>query len=1854
MNCHYCATGAVAFHAAEVCVLQSVGTEEEGFKPRQEFFLDHGLSISALALSADGATLASGDGGDEAKVCVWDAATRESKAVFRGFHRGAVTVLDFSKCGKLLLSVDARDHLALWDLAAKSKVASFVLGKKTYAACFTAHSLCFVSCGADHVTFWMASGQDKYNFAPKAGLPGAAGKKARTYTCVKGLDAPPGGSPADDALVATASGDGELLLWKGRNCFQTTEAHVGAIAALHFTSGGTKTALLTTAGVDGKVKIFRADTLDILCQMDLATLPAVGSPVAVCLHPLGEKCLVGTTDGELYELAALSTVPPVPEGEEGGPPPVGSALGGGPLVRGPSGSGGLVALVASPSGAFFATAGKDRAVTVFDAESKKTLFREVLQSAPTSVCFSADNTSLLVGLEKGTALVFAIGDDFLQVQTLDPNPAPEVEEGAEPAEPAEPDPDAPPPAAVIDCKWASDGTIALACDDKVHFFTSTDYVLKGTAQVSGVVSKMDFAEGAPLLQVGTVDLDLAIISSEDASSPAPDAAKDVAWQTATCPVAYGYKGVVSSLYFATPADAGVVAAAPALGLCAVGDQFGSVDLLPYPCLDKSGFQSSAGHGPGLCGVAFLTGETNGLLSGGASDGCVFQWVLDVDERVDEADAADAADAPPPDDDEEVVVDYKAEDDETLVDGIDLEIEDRSDKFKAVRGDVVAKLFELEDVDPEAEDAVDKFDATAPFKDTVVAPAAEPYLGPAVTNDDLVLDWVHGYAGQKMTSNVRYNVSGDVVYPAACVGIVLDKTKRSQRHMLRHTDVITATAMHPLGELCATAQVGDAPTVVVWNTLDGVVQRTFFLNAGSRACSALAFSADGKYLACAAQNDDHDVSVFDWDDGALARAGPTGGKKVLSMAFNAAGTKLVYGAVDSFGVASLVGRGVCVKRGIFGAAARRQTVPACGWITSGEGVEEAVIGTASGGVFKLDGRAIGSGEKMHSGPVTSIFTCPVLPGAEDGPETSAVALVTGGYDGKVKLLTPELEMKMEFDLGRPDYDAVVSSVASACLNVDRRKVLVGTKGSEIYELSTLDESDVNKGALVTGHCRGKLAAVAAHPILGELATVGDDMTLRTWDLAAKKQLRALKLEECSRALNFMPNGHLIGLGLGAEEAASSKTGVVVKELKDTTAAITCIKFSPDGEAMCAGAADMKIYVYDTLNNFVLKATCVGHTEPPRTLDFTENSASVMSCSSGPQFECVVHDAKSGDTDDLTSCSRSFDKELLATSDDYGTVNLYRWPCVAPGAPAKTFVGHGPRVAMVRFTPKSDFLASAGETDRCLFQWSRKRNVGPEKASLDDEAAAALAASLAPVGLAPPPEAPEATWKDEVLPPSEDPTAVDAPARAPVLQFAYGVPTTKESVGYNAKGGVTYAAGRLVVAYDGKAHKQVFYEGCTKPISAFAVSADGAYCAAGEWDSVAPLKILDACTLVEVASLPPRLRGAMTRLAFSPCGKFVAAVGTGFGKAQTVCVWSSPRGDWTDGAHLASTPCALYACAFLAFGTAACASAFDVAVGGVGAAVGTPDVVFLKLRGRNLVAADTCVPEGGLGAYLCGVCCGDALLAGTQGGMLEKWTQKSAAHAGLVTRVACETAHGGGAACATATTENRCVTGGADGWVKVWATADLQILSSYFLGEAPAHVTCAAYSPDGSVLALGSADNIVYLYTVSGLTPYELFAVFDKHDAPVLQLDFSADSKYVRAVSTSLQLLACSCLSGEEVPLNTLNDVAWATETVCVGYEKICLWPDEPDGDPVVATARRADTMASATLNGALKVQAYPCIDPDAAVVSVHAHGGPVSCLNYASENALLSSGSLDSLVLKWAPTPAVKVELPPVVDDAEDA
>ena len=72
----------------------------------------------------------------------------------------------------------------------------------------------------------------------------------------------------------------------------------------------------------------------------------------------------------------------------------------------------------------------------------------------------------------------------------------------------------------------------------------------------------------------------------------------------------------------------------------------------------------------------------------------------------------------------------------------------------------------------------------------------------------------------MRGNARYSSTGEVVYPAASLGLVLDKTPvaermvRSQKVMGAHAGQITAMTSH--GDMCATAANA---SVLVWSSAD---------------------------------------------------------------------------------------------------------------------------------------------------------------------------------------------------------------------------------------------------------------------------------------------------------------------------------------------------------------------------------------------------------------------------------------------------------------------------------------------------------------------------------------------------------------------------------------------------------------------------------------------------------------------------------------------------------------------------------------------------------------------------------------------------------------------------------------------------------------------------------------------------------------------------------------------------------------------------------------------------------------------------------------------------------------------------
>ncbi len=84
-----------------------------------------------------------------------------------------------------------------------------------------------------------------------------------------------------------------------------------------------------------------------------------------------------------------------------------------------------------------------------------------------------------------------------------------------------------------------------------------------------------------------------------------------------------------------------------------------------------------------------------------------------------------------------------------------------------------------------------------------------------------LEWVHGYRSDDARNNVRYNYEGDIVYPAAGVGIAYSPSTHTQRFNLDHTDDVICLAMHPGGDFVATGEMGAAPKIVIWKSTDKV-------------------------------------------------------------------------------------------------------------------------------------------------------------------------------------------------------------------------------------------------------------------------------------------------------------------------------------------------------------------------------------------------------------------------------------------------------------------------------------------------------------------------------------------------------------------------------------------------------------------------------------------------------------------------------------------------------------------------------------------------------------------------------------------------------------------------------------------------------------------------------------------------------------------------------------------------------------------------------------------------------------------------------------------------------------------------
>lgn len=68
--------------------------------------------------------------------------------------------------------------------------------------------------------------------------------------------------------------------------------------------------------------------------------------------------------------------------------------------------------------------------------------------------------------------------------------------------------------------------------------------------------------------------------------------------------------------------------------------------------------------------------------------------------------------------------------------------------------------------------------------------------------------------------------------------------------------------------------------------------------------------------------------------------------------------------------------------------------------------------------------------------------------------------------------------------------------------------------------------------------------------------------------------------------------------------------------------------------------------------------------------------------------------------------SHDQRLIATSDDFGLLNIYRNPCLNLKHKARSYAGHSEHVVRSIFTKDGSKIFTIGGYDKAVIQWKRK--------------------------------------------------------------------------------------------------------------------------------------------------------------------------------------------------------------------------------------------------------------------------------------------------------------------------------------------------------------------------------------------------------------------------------------------------------------------------------------------------------------------------------------------------------------------
>ena len=167
----------------------------------------------------------------------------------------------------------------------------------------------------------------------------------------------------------------------------------------------------------------------------------------------------------------------------------------------------------------------------------------------------------------------------------------------------------------------------------------------------------------------------------------------------------------------------------------------------------------------------------------------------------------------------------------------------------------------------------------------------------------------------------------------------------------------------------------------------------------------------------------------------------------------------------------------------------------------------------------------------------------------------------------------------------------------------------------------------------------------------------------------------------------------------------------------------------------------------------------------------------------------------------------------------------------------------------------------------------------------------------------------------------------------------------------------------------------------------------------------------------------------------------------------------------------------------------------------------------------------------------------------------------------------------------------------------------------------------FSPDGRTLAMGAHDNSIYLYNVQ--QQFKRKAKFAKHNSYITHFDFSSDGKFLQSNCGAYELLFSDANTGQQISkLDALKGTEWDTWTCTLGWPVIGTWTGGMDGTDINAVSRSPSGKLIATADdfGKLRLFSYPCTVEGTPFASYTGHSSFVQNVNWVNTDKLNPSDS----------------------------